>query len=239
MGAAVSFRADLEKSGVLERIDPAGEGGDLLLQLGVHAAPGFVDRGQHQVLEHLAVGALEHGRLDAHFEELLLPVHLHAHHAAARRGFHRQPLQPLLELLLHLLHPGGHLLAPGRTVPPKGRSGACPPALFPAPASPAALGGATLGFTFTGSPRTCETIFSSSVFCCLPSISLKERFSGVNHSVRLSGWRSQRLTLSTNDPRNFDWPKTAFLMDSTVAASTFDSEAGAGPGAGSSCGFAG
>ena len=80
----------------------------LLLNLAFHLLVGFAGGGHDEILQHLDVAG--HFGVDLHREQVLLAVHLHAHHAAAGRGFHFDLRDLLLQLLLHLLRLPHHLL---------------------------------------------------------------------------------------------------------------------------------
>src|SRR5712692_7359508 len=84
---------------------PAGQHGRLFLHRGLHLAPGVVDRGRHQVFEHLPVVG-EQGRIDADPLDVVPAGHRHLNHARAglTLDLDRGELLPeLAHVFLHLL----------------------------------------------------------------------------------------------------------------------------------------
>src|SRR5215472_18231256 len=81
----------LKEAGDAEVADARNISGDifeLLREFFVHAARGFVDRGENQILQHFLIFSGENFGFDLNFGELLLAVHFHGDHAAAGGGFH-------------------------------------------------------------------------------------------------------------------------------------------------------
>src|SRR5579863_6717480 len=103
----------LEEAGDFEARE-AGDGGreifHLVRELFVDATGGFVDCRANQVLKHLLILAGEDVGFDADVNQLLLAIHAHYDHAAARGGFHSNGIHLTLNVFLDLFQPGEHLL---------------------------------------------------------------------------------------------------------------------------------
>src|SRR5206468_2781853 len=85
---------------------PAGHRGHLLLREGPCGPKRVVDGRDHEVLEHVDVGRVDHRRVDGDTHELLLAGDCGADDAAARRTVDLRRLELRLDplhLLLHLL----------------------------------------------------------------------------------------------------------------------------------------
>src|SRR5512137_2686326 len=84
------------------QLHPAGQAADLFLDRLVHLAARFVDRGEHEVLEHLDVVLVDDLGVDLQAADLLLAVHLDLHHTAAGARLDHDGRDLGLDLLLRL-----------------------------------------------------------------------------------------------------------------------------------------
>src|SRR5262245_57140921 len=211
-----------------------------LLNLRVHAAARFVDRGQDEVLEH--AGVVRGDRLggERQRDELLATVHPRRHGAASRRGLDLEDVDLVLELRLHALEVLHHFLDVHALSSVGGMSRAGRTSTRCAPNSPTSrwIAGspearsAKVGAFATGGPPSMRTVIGRpSVFAATPST-----------ARTLSSPASILRTPSSWDPKEMDsCPPSRTILDacSTMAAiigrsfwsaATMSSRASACPG---------